>query len=370
MWRDLIILLVLVLPFSAMAQEQPPYSPPERIRPAATHSLKVDRSAKGPATVREWRVLGHGARYYGRLMRGASVEFSLRDRRMADGASVPGKLSVGIQAGYYPRVAGANTLPYRIGHLSEVGFNNVALATPEVRFGKVAMTQGRLFLIPAEKDVSVSMLALVIRPGQWLERLAYEKITMSDIKVDMATMNVPVRWFMGPDGPYKMFKPYLEIGAGAELLMVTALYAMEKVELDHIGDGQYMSRVSDVSEARPTVASMGTNMWYMHWSIGGGMELGRFNVFCHNRFMLSSRFHRSGEEYIRIRGNALAMPVIAGAGMDPKVMRRLEADGALPFGSTTAGSSSDAKSGSKNGVDRFRDGRYVTFGIGFRLSSL
>ncbi len=321
-------------------------------------------------SIGEWRISGLGVNYYGRVVPGASLEFSLRDRQHVDGVDMPGRLSVGIQAGYYPRIAVARTLPFRIGHLSEVVTSSIVLATPEIRFGNVPMTQGRLFLIPADGGVFVSGNAYVIGPGIWLDRLAYEKITMRDVQVDMATFNVPLRWFMGPVGPYKMFKPYLEVGAGADILVVTAHYDMESVVLEHVGDGQYTTRYSNVSDVKPTVASMGANMWYMSWSFGGGMEVGRFNVFLHNRFMLSSQFHRSGQEYDRIRGNALAMPIIAGAAWDDKVLRRLDADGAIAFGSTTEGSNSAAQSATKNGVDRFRNGRYLSFGVGFRLSRL
>jgi hypothetical protein len=122
------------------------------------------------------------------------------------------------------------------------------------------------------------------------------------------------------------------------------------------------------------LSSTGANLLFTHFSFGGGLEIGRLNVFALGRWNISTNFTEFGDSYDRVRGNILAYPLLAGVQSDASIMNDLERDGAVPYGATDLQriSSNDSGSGTPttitgNGVDRFWQGRQLVFGISFRF---
>lgn len=350
-------------------------------KPASTQERGPERMKReSPGTERtsivELRAHGLGAMHFGRPIPGGALEIAVRGRQESGGKLVPGKASIGLQASFWPRLGEWRELPYDIGRVADIQATPDFFGTPTVRFGGVNMGNGSLFLMSRGEE-QVSMDEVTGTNDDGMVRLEYDRNRMSDIRMDMVGFNIPLRWYLGANHIYdNVPKLYLEFGFGMDLVLVRANYEVTStvVELDR-SDYSYLVRQETFMDDRPSIGSMGTNMLFTHFSAGGGLELGRFNVFVLGRFLSSSSFAQVGREFDRLRGNILAYPVLAGAGDDRRAMSDLERDGAVPYGaldlererSGDTSGSTDTTTITGNGVDRFWQSRHLLLGLSFRF---
>ena len=345
-------------------------------QPSGPQRMKRDNPGTERASIIEMRGHALGALHFGRPIPGGALEIAVRGREDSGDKLVPGKASIGFQASFWPRVGEWRELDYDVGRIADIQATADYFGTPTVRFGGLNMVNGSLFLMSKDEE-QVTLDEVLGTNDEGIVRLEYDRNRLSNIRMDMVGFNVPLRWYLGENHIYdNVPKLYMELGFGMDLVLVRADYEVTStvLELDR-SDYSYLLRQETFMDDKPSIGSMGSNILFTHFSVGGGLELGRFNLFALGRFLSSSSFAQVGRDFDRLRGNIVAYPVLAGAGDDQRALSDLERDGALPYGALDLErerSSDPSGSGTPttikgNGVDRFWQSRYLTIGLSFRF---
>ena len=361
--------------------KEPQQAAPARGPAGTTQQRRFKREGPGSErnSIVEMRAFGLGMRHFGRLEPGAAVEVAVRSREQDQGRLVPGRVAIGLQAQLYPGMGQPwwSEPNFDIGHIADLRNDPGFVGTPTVRFGSVDMRQDRLFLLPRDREEEVFLQAITQAGQSGTEWLEYDRYSLSDVRMTMGGFNIPIRWYLGENHIYdNVPKLYMEFGFGMDIVRVQAKYTVTNtlVQLDR-SDLTYSVQRREFMADAPPLEGVGSNLLFTHLSIGGGLEIGRFNVFVMGRNYLVNRFQEGGRSFERIRGNILAYPVLAGASDDRRVMSDLQRDGAVPFGAMylerqrNADPSSGTTGGTVrgNGVDRFWDGGQLLFGVAFRF---
>ncbi len=338
--------------------------------------VRMRREGQGSErnSIVELRAMALGARHWGRPQPGAALEVAVRSRESNGERMVPGPVGIGLQLHTLPRIGEWNEAPFDIGHIADIRTTDGFIGTPLVRFGSVDMHQDRLFLM-SQGDETVLFDVVEGANDQGIERLVYDRYRMHDVRMDGFGFNIPLRWYLGENHIYdNVPKLYMEFGFGMDLTMIRARYEVTTTwfELDR-SNYTYMLDRQQFSAGKPDLSKTGTDIWTSHFSFGGGLELGRINVFALGRFLLASKFSEAGRNFERVRGNIIAYPLLAGVdGMD-RTLADLARDGAVPYGALDlerlrtgqdAGSSTTVTG---NGADRFWQGSHLMLGISFRF---
>lgn len=324
----------------------------------------------------ELRALGMGARYFGRTTNGVAVEASMRARERMGDAFVRGRASLGIQLNYFPGLLDMSGSAFDVGHITSLRGTQDFFERPEVRFGNTSMNEGHLFLM-APGPALVDFDPVTGANDQGIEYLAYDRYTLDQVRMDMAGFNIPLRWYLGGQPRVRAIpRLFAEFGFGMDVVLVRGHYSVAStvVELDR-NDHTYVVRQDRFDTDMPSISSMGRDIWLTHFSFGGGLEIGRFQVFALGRFLSTTKFRDLGREYHRLRGNAIAYPWLAGAWDDPRVSSELWRDGAVAYGATDlerdrvtdATLPGEEQRVQGNGVDRFWKRQQLVFGVNIRL---
>ena len=90
------------------------------------------------------------------------------------------------------------------------------------------------------------------------------------------------------------------------------------------------------------------------------------------RFFLAQGYTVKNRDFSRVRGNILAVPVIAGASEDPAIAEQLERDGIVLYGRTDLTKTNEKGSVTDNadlayGVSQFWDTTNWSIGLSFLL---
>lgn len=350
-------------------------------KPASTQDrepVRMKRESPGTerASIIELRAHALGGLHFGRPIPGGAMEIAVRGREDSGGKLVPGKASIGFQVSYWPRFGEWRELDYDIGRIVDIQATEDFFGTPNVRFGGTNMGKGSLFLM-SKGEEQLAMDEVVNATDDGIVRLEYDRNTLSNIRMDMVGFNIPLRFYLGENHIYdNVPKLYMELGFGMDLVLVQADYEVTStvIELDR-SDYSYLLRRETFMDDQPSIGSMGSNILFTHFSAGGGLEVGRFNVFVLGRFLSSSSFNQVGRDFDRLRGNIIAYPVLAGAGEDQRALSDLERDGAVPYGAldlervrtSDSSGSSETTTIKGNGVDRFWQSRHLVLGLSFRF---
>ncbi len=351
---------------------------PDESMPPARQPVRLKRDGPGSQrnSIVELRATGLGSTYFGRFQPGGALEVAVRAREQNNGVAVPGQVAIGLQVGVWPGMVQLATSPFDIGHIADLRFSADFFGISTVRVGNVDMEQGRLFLMPQEQETVV--IQPVTGAGvDGTELLEYDRYRLSNVRMDMASFNIPLRWYLGENHIYdNVAKLYMEFGFGMDVVRTEADYEVTNtlIRLDR-SDYSYAVQVDGFSDVKPSLSTVGSNLWFTNFSFGGGLEIGRLNVFATGRWFLSTDFSDLGASYDRVRGNILAYPLLVGAQNDRSAMNDLERDEAVPYGATdleresTNGSSANGTptTVTGNGVDRFWKGRHLVFGISIRF---
>lgn len=353
---------------------------PQEVAGDGDRPVRLKRQGPGSErrSIVELRAMGSGIRHFGRVLPGTALEVAVRSREKDGDRLVPGAVAMGLQLQWVPHL----TLPgwsrpnFDIGHIADLRNNTGFVGTPTARFGAVDLRQDRLFLLPLQEE-QVFIQAITQAGATGTEVLEYDRYRMTDVRMDMASFNIPVRWYLGENHIYdNVPKLYTELGFGMDMVRVKANYEVTNtlVRLDRT-DYTYSMQQTTFTDTKPPLSGVGNDLWFTHMSFGGGVELGRFSAFALGRWYLSSTFSQDGSSFDRVRGNILALPLLAGASDDRATMTDLARDGAVPFGALglERERASDPSTGTPggtvkgNGVDRFWDGGQLLFGVAFRF---
>jgi len=351
---------------------------PQDVPAPAREPVRMKRDGPGSQrnSIVEMRAMGLGSTYFGSFRPGGALEVAVRAREQNKGVAVPGKVAIGFQVGLWPGMVQLAETPFDIGHIADLRHTNDILGLETIRVGSTEMGRGRLFMTPREGAV------VYIQPvtGPFVdgtELLEYDRYRLSNVRMDMASFSIPIRWYLGENHIYdNVPKLYMEFGFGMDVVRTQADYEVTNVllRLDR-SDYSYTVQADQFKDVKPSLSSVGPNLWFTNFSFGGGLEIGRFNLFAQGRWYMRSKFSDFGRSYDRVRGNILAYPFLVGAQNDRRAMNDLERDGAVSYGATdleristgdtTTGGSGTTVTG--NGVDRFWQGRHLVFGLSFRF---
>ena len=206
------------------------------------------------------------------------------------------------------------------------------------------------------------------------EVLTLDLYKMRDVRMDMWGLMVPVRWHFGEDRDHGV-RFFAEAGMGVDVLRTQATYDLERSALImNMSPGliTFSLATEELQDVVPLEGRMASNVVWTRAMVGGGMDMGRFRVFLRVQRTVSSALEIGEDKYRRVRGNVLALPVLAEAWNDAEVAATLAAGGGGPYGRTdiprNAGSDAPTQSSDKaHGVDRFWDNTQAVLGLSFRL---
>jgi len=322
----------------------------------------------------EGRVLATGTIFHDRWLMGGALEFAGRFLEKADdGQMVPGELAVGVQLSYWPAIGRWDQVGFDIGHLDQITPTSGLIGAPTVTFDGTTMQRGSLFLL--SRDPGPITFQTVTNAGeQGIESFSYQYYRLSNVRMDMTGFNIPLRWYLGDNYKYdNVLKFYPEVGFGMDVVLIKADYetTTATIQLDRT-DYTYSVHENRTDRKEPIGNSIGSEIWLTHFSVGAGLELGRFNLFASKRWYTMSKFEKNGQNYERIRGNIIAFPLLAGANEDPGVHTELDG-GAVLYGATDlekapySNTSTSNESITGNGVSRFGVKGYFLFGLSYRF---
>ena len=349
-------------------------APPPSREPQQPLRLKRDGPGSERTSILEGRVAAVGGQHLSRGILGGTVEFGVRSREESGGSLVPGRFGIGIQAGFWPGVAMARQPSLDVGHIKQLDFTPGFAGAQTVRFGSTEMGQGRLFLMPQGADQV--LLQTIGSNGQGTQRVIYERHSLSNIRMDMVGLNIPVRWYLGQNHIYdNVPKLYAEFGFGMDMVSVRADYRVSTTRVEWVGPGadDYDVGTTTLQFKEPALGSTGSEIWFTHFTFGGGVEFGRFNLFAQGRWFAATTFRQPGSEFQRVRGNITAFPFLVGADQDARVQGEVLSNGAVPYGAmdleriTGGDTPGGGTTVTGNGVDRLWQRGYFLFGLSFRF---
>ena len=353
----------------------PQKSPKDRATPAQyepNQTLPKEANSEC-ASIIEGRILATGMFFQSRLIMGGTVEFAGRIvHREDDGEMSPWDLAVGVQLGYWPRAGRWDQVGFDIGHIDQITPTAGLAGAPSVTFDGTAMQNGSLFLMNNEPG-PITFQNVTNAGGQGIESFSYKYYKLRNVRMDIAGFNIPLRWYVGDIlriGNGLRFYP--EVGFGMDVVLTKADYetTTTTVQLDRT-DYTYTLHEDRTDRKKPIGNSIGSEIWLTHFSLGAGLELGRFNLFASKRWYTTATFENKGNKYERVRGNIIAYPLLAGSNEDQGLLTELGGH-AVIYGATglekaPSYSTDTNKTITGNGVSRLDVKGYFIFGLSFRF---
>lgn len=332
---------------------------------AASEETEAQPRYGGP----ELRVGLNGMSFFSRTPVGATLELSYR--WPGSTGEPDGHFSIGLQGGFWSSVGSWNAISFDIGSISSYRLNNTIGEDGFVRFGSVVVQANELFLI-GEEDVPIRLSGNFYINPVTNSVFEFSRTRMTDIRTKMAAVNVPIRWYFGQQHATKP-RFFLEGGVGLDLLFVKADYEVTKRGIQYdAGSGTVVGVDAVSKDDVPLGGEVSNNLFFSHGSVGCGVTKGRFMLSGHARFFLAQGYTVKNRDFARVRGNILAVPVIAGASTDPAIVAQLERDGIIPYGRTDLTKTNEKGSVTDNadlayGVSKFWDTTNWSIGLSFLL---
>ena len=315
------------------------------------------------------RVSANARSFFAQTSGGVQLETSYR---WSGSTGEPdGHFSIGVQGGYWPTLGTWNSLPFDIGIIDKFRLNNGQGDDGTVRFGSVILRPNEMFLVGRDGAPILLSGTFSINPLQQ-DLFEFTTYRISRLRTSMVGVNVPVRWYFGQEHAARP-RFFLEAGVGMDLVLVSADYAVRTLGIQYDTSTNGVLFIERTAQQDvPLDGAVPNNLWFSHGSIGAGLAFGRFNVFAMGRFLFSSGLTKEGKDHNRIRGNLLAIPMLAGAAEDPDIAAKLERDGVIPFARTGLSKTDEGESVGDsaelaNGVSRFWDPSQWMVGVSFRI---
>jgi hypothetical protein len=309
---------------------------------------------------------------YDRTSGAGHVEFAWRGPGRV--AHRKGPFSIGIAATFHPQMGRWENVPMAIGHVRDFNLKEGAGSQPWLTVGGTEVRPKELFLASAIDPENVILWGNPsLSPGAE-NVLVLDIYQLRDVRMDMWGLMVPVRWHFGEDKAHGV-RFFAEAGMGVDVLRTQATYDLTRTALTMSYTAPVISfslATEEMQDVAPLDGKLASSVVLTRAMVGGGMDLGRFRVFLRVQRTVSSTLEQDEEKYRRVRGNVLALPVIAEAWNDPEVAATMAAGGVVPYGRThiplNGNSDAPAQSSDKaHGVDRYWDHTQAVLGLAFRL---
>jgi hypothetical protein len=308
---------------------------------------------------------------YDRMSGAGHVEFAWRGPGRV--AHRKGAFSIGVAASFHPLVGRWDNVPMSIGHVRDFNLK-AGDSEPRLTVGGAELRPKELFLASTIDLDQVFLTGQVsLSPGAE-KILVLDLYQMRDVRMDMWGLMVPVRWHFGEDKAHGA-RFFAEAGMGVDVLRTQATYDLTRTDLSMSyspGIISFSMETDEMQDVAPLDGKLASSLVFTRAMVGGGMDLGRFRVFLRVQHTVSQALELEGANYRRVRGNVLALPVIAEAWKDPEVAATLDAGGVVPFGTADTPRNTDNGSAAQSsdrvqGVDRFWDRTQALLGVAFRL---
>lgn len=299
----------------------------------------------------------------------AHVEFALRGAGRTGNRQGP--FSIGIMASYHPAMGRLDQVPMYIGHVRDFNLFAAGSLQPVLLVAGTALRDKELFLSPVAFPEAQLGGQLSFSPGA-ADVLVLDSYEIRDVRMDMWGLMVPIRWHFGVDKAQGA-RFFAEAGLGVDVLRMQATYDLFRASLTMDIQPQviYFTRsYVQENDVVPLDGELANSVVFTRAMMGGGVDLGRFRVFLRVQRTVSGSLEQDGETFRRVRGNVLALPLIAEAWSDPEVAATLTAGGIVPYGRTDIPLDGDGPAQSSErapGVDRFWDRTQAVLGISFLL---
>lgn len=311
-------------------------------------------------------------RTYDRFSGAAHVEFALRGPGRV--AHRKGHFSVGIAATFHPSMGRWDNVPMSIGHVRDFNLTAWGDTPPRLTVAGTELRPKELFLT---SDIDLQQVFIggnISTSVGAREVLTLDLYRMRDVRMDMWGLMVPVRWHFGEDRAHGV-RFFAEAGLGVDVLRTQATYDLDRSALIMNMSPGFItfSLITEGSQdVVPLDGRMASNLVWTRAMVGGGMDVGRFRMFLRVQRTVSSALEIGEDKYRRVRGNVLALPVLAEAWNDAEVAATLAAGGVVPYGRTDIPRNADteapaASSEKAHGVDRFWNSTQAVLGLSFRL---
>lgn len=317
----------------------------------------------------EYRILADGMSFFSRTIAGATMETSYR--WPSESGTRDGHFSIGFQFGFWPVIGAWRSLPFDIGKVTDLRVNDRDGEDGTVRFGSVIVQPRELFLVTTD-EVPIRVTGSFYTNPITSSIFKYERTRITNMRVKMAGVNVPIRWYFGEERPRNL-RFFLEGGVGFDLLMVKAEYEVRtwSVMYDQ-GTNTVTFDESTVKEREPLGGDVSNNLLLSHGSFGGGLTRGRFMLFGQARFLMTKSYTSNHEKFTRVRGNLLVLPALAGAAEDKELLAELDRSGVVPYARTNLsggdeGSTLNESQDKAQGVSKFWDTTNWIFGLAYLL---
>jgi len=309
---------------------------------------------------------------YNRISGAGQVEFAWRGPGQV--AHRKGPLSIGIAASFHPQMGQWEVVPMSIGHVRDFNLNDGPNSQSRLTVGGTELRSKELFLA-SNIDINNVFLRgnISLSPGAG-NVLVLDLYKLRNVRMDMWGIMVPVRWHFREDKAQGA-RFFAEVGMGVDVLRTQATYDLTRNALTmNLAPTviTFSLATYEMKDVAPLDGELASNVLFTRAMVGGGMDLGRFRVFLRVQSTVSSAWEQEEGKYRRVRGNVLALPVIAEAWNDPEVAATLDAGGVVPYGRTGIPRNADDDAGAQssdkaNGVDRFWDRTQAVLGLAFRL---
>lgn len=332
--------------------------------------VPATQGAPASAGHMEFRAIAMGANHFERNTWGAAMEASFRSA--GDGARKRGKASLGLQLAYWPDMGSWTRMPFDVGVVNELRVFETNVTDPTVRLGNIDLRQGDLFLID-RGEVPLSYQARTGNVLSGLDLLEWQRFRISNMQTSKFGFDLPLRLYLG-SGTFGLPRLYVATGFGMDFLFVKADYEVSSTLVQYdLVEGEYRASSSTYMDSKPMGGTISRDLYFSHWTLGGGIEVGRLHLFVQGRFLISTRLNEMGRGYDRVRGNILALPALWGADGDARTLAELGRDEVVRYGAMDMESVLDADESGQgrtitaNGVSRFWDEQYLMLGISFRF---
>ena len=317
----------------------------------------------------EFRIGAMGMNFFSRNIVGASIGTVWRSPGVRNDGR--GRFSIGLQAGYWPHVIRVEELPYSILHVNRFRLETSS-REPAMLLNDQEFQQGALLLM-GNAPISFGLRGSLSASPGGADVLELHEYRMTNIRMDMAGLNIPLRWYLNSDrkdGPRPRY--FVEAGFGMDKLFVSADYEVIERGVEFDLQNSMIEFTLDTSHTdQPFEGTISRNLIFANVNFSAGVEFGHFVVFVQRRGMFSRKLQHRSEEHSRIRGNPLAVPILADAGSDGSTMNALASDGILYYGSTDIdpdeGNGAAKSSDRATGLQHYWDPGQWCFGISFRL---
>jgi len=309
---------------------------------------------------------------FGRTSAAGHVEFALRGPGSV--AHRRGRFSIGFAATFHPQLGSWENVPMSIGHVRDFNLTQWGNVPPRLTVSGTELRPKELFLTAGIDLGQVSLGGNISTSPGARDVLVLDIYQLRNVRMDMWGLMVPLRWHFREDkdhGP----RFFAEAGMGVDVLRTQAAYDLERSALTmNMAPGliTFSLVTEEMQDVAPLDGKLSSNVVFTRAMVGGGVDLGRVRVFMRVQRTVSAVLEQDGGKYSRVRGNVLALPVLAEAWKDPEVAATLDAGGVVPYGRTDIPRNTDngatAQSSDRaHGVDRFWDRTQAVLGVAFRL---